>query len=73
MEIIPGLNISIDMIVDLMVKISMGLLCILSLIMVQQESMMDKVVSYSVGGSLKALVWGFCALCTLITVIVIMV
>ena len=73
MEIIPGLTISIDMIVNLMVEVSMVLLCILSLVMVRQESLMDKVVSYSIGGSLKALVWGFCVLCTLITVIVIVV
>lgn len=73
MEIIPGLTISVDMIVNLMTEISMGLLCILSLVMVQQERMMDKVVSYSIGGNLKMLVWGFCAFCTLITVIVIVV
>jgi len=73
MELIPGFTLTLDMIVSFLVDVSLVLICILSLIMVRQESLMDKVVSYSLGGSLKALVMGFCALCVLITVIVLIV
>lgn len=62
-----------DFIVNIMVIISMLLLCLLSLIMVRQAGLMNKVVNYPIGGSLKVLVWGFCFLCVAITAIVIVV
>lgn len=71
MEIIPGVTISLNLIIGIMVKVAMLLLLILSLIMVRQESLMDRVVNFSIGGSLKILVWLFCGLSLLFTVIVI--
>ncbi len=67
-------NINIfDFIVSALVTVSLALLCLLSLIMVRQAGLMNKVVNYPIGGSLKVLVWGFCFLCFLITAIVILV
>lgn len=71
MEIIPGLTVNLSLIVGIMIKVSMVLLLILSLVMVRQESLMDRVVNFSMGGSLRALVWLYCGLCLLFTVIVI--
>lgn len=73
MEELIGFNITFDSIVNFMVTISLVLLCILSLIMVRQAGLMNRVVNYPIGGSLKALVWGFAFTCLLITVIVILV
>lgn len=73
MEIIPGITINLSFVIGIMVKIAMLLLLALSLVMVRQESLMDKVVNFSIGGSLKALVWLFCGLSLLFTVIVIVV
>lgn len=62
-----------DLIVNVLVIISLVLLSFLSMIMVRQAGLMNKVVNYPIGGSLKVLVWGFCFLCLAITVIVILV
>lgn len=72
MEIVPGVVISFSMVVSLMVKISMGLILVLSLIMIRQESLMDRVVNLPVGRSLKMVVWGFFGLVLLATVIVVL-
>lgn len=72
MEIIPGVIISLSMIVSLMVKLSMVLLLILSLIMIRQESLMDRVVNLPIGKSLKFMAWGFFGLTLLTTVIVVL-
>ena len=67
-------NINIfDFTVNIMVTVALLLLCLLSLIMVRQAGLMNRVVNYPIGGSLKVLVWGFSFLCILITVIVILV
>lgn len=67
-------NVNIfDFIVNIMVTIALLLLCLLSLIMVRQAGLMNRVVNYPIGGSLKVLVWGFCFLCVIITAIVIVV
>lgn len=71
MEIIPGITIDLSFIVSIMVKIAMVLLLALSLVMVRQESLMNKVVNFSIGGSLRLVVWLFCGLCLSLTVIVI--
>jgi hypothetical protein len=71
MEIIPGITIDLSFIVSIMVKIAMVLLLALSLVMVRQESLMNKVVNFSIGGSLRLVVWLFCGLCLALTVIVI--
>lgn len=70
MEIIPGINISVDIITSLLVDVSMVLLCALSLIMIRQASLMNKVVNYYVGGSLKILVIGLALLCIFSTILV---
>lgn len=62
-----------DYIVNIMVIVSLLLLCVLSLVMVRQAGLMNKVVNYPIGGSLKVLVWGFSFLCIAITAIVILV
>ncbi|OGD72697.1 hypothetical protein A3K29_00940 [Candidatus Collierbacteria bacterium RIFOXYB2_FULL_46_14] len=72
MEIIPGVTISLSMIVGLMVKVSMILFLILSLIMVRQESLMDKVVNLPIGKSLKVLTWGYFLFSLFVTVIVLL-
>lgn len=73
MEELIGFNITFDSIVSFLVSISLILLSILSLIMVRQAGLMNRVVNYPIGGSLKVLVWGFAFTCLLITVIVILV
>ncbi len=60
------------MIVSLMVKVSMVLFLILSLIMVRQESLMDKVVNLPIGKSLKLLTWGYFLFSLFVTVIVLL-
>jgi hypothetical protein len=72
MEIIPGLTISVSLIVGIMVKISMILLFVLSLVMVRQESLMNGVVDLPIGGNLKMFTWGFSAAILLLTAIVIL-
>lgn len=71
MEIIPGLTINLSLIIGIMVKIAMILMLILSFVMIRQESLMDRVVNFSIGGSLKMLVWLYCGMSLLFTVIVI--
>ena len=73
MEELIGINITFDLIVGWLVNASLLLLTLLSLIMVRQAGLMNRVVNYPIGGSLKALVWGFAFICILITVIVILV
>lgn len=73
MEELIGINLTFDLIVGWLVNISLILLTVLSLIMVRQAGLMNRVVNYPIGGSLKVLVWGFAFICILITVIVILV
>ena len=73
MEIIPGVVISLSLIVGFMAKISMILFLILSIIMVRQESLMDKVVNLPIGKSLKILTWGYFLFSLFGTVIVLLV
>jgi len=60
------------MIVSFMVKISMVLFLILSLIMVRQESLMDRGVNLPIGKSLKILTWGYFLFSLFVTVIVLL-
>lgn len=73
MEELIGFNITFDSVVSFLVTLSLILLSLLSLIMVRQAGLMNKVVNYPIGGSLKVLVWGFAFTCLLITVIVMLV
>ncbi len=72
MEIIPGVTINLSLIVSMMVKISMVLILILSLIMIRQESLMDRVVNLPIGKGLKLITWGFVGITLLSTVIVLL-
>ena len=72
MEIIPGVSISLSLVVGFMVKISMVLFLIMSLIMVRQASLMDRVVSLPIGKSLKLLTWGYFLFSLFVTVIVVL-
>lgn len=73
MNEIFDINVTFDLIVSIMVEISLVMLALFSLIMVRQAGLMNRVVNYPIGGSLKALVWGFSIICLVITVIVILV
>lgn len=70
MEIIPGLHIGLDFVVINMAKVGMVFLCILNLVLVKQESTMEKVVSIPIKGSLRILVWGTFVLTLVLTAIV---
>lgn len=72
MEIIPGLTISVSMIVGWMVKISMVLVLILGLIMIRQESLMDRVLNMPIGKSLKVFVWAYFLVALMVTVVVLL-
>lgn len=72
MEIIPGVVVNISMVVGFMVKVSMVLILILSLLMIRQESLMDRVVNLPTGQSLKIITWAFFGLTLLTTVIVVL-
>lgn len=72
MEIIPGVTISLSMIVGLMIKISMVLLTVLGIIMVRQASLMGKVVNLPVGKSLKLSAWIYFFVSLFMTVIVLL-
>lgn len=60
------------MIVGIMIKISMILLLILGLIMVRQESLMDRVVNLPIGKGLKLFTWGYFLVALFMTVIVLL-
>jgi len=74
MEIFPGINIdiSLSLIVGIMVKMLMLILLFLSIIMVRQEALMDRVVNLPTGRSLKIVMWAFFGLTLLTTVIVVL-
>lgn len=72
LEIFPGMFLTLDLVVGLLVKAMMLILLFLSVIMVRQDGLMDRVVNMSLGGKLKLLVWAFFALNLLMTVIVIL-
>lgn len=72
MEIIPGITINLSVIVSLMVKVSMILILVLSLIIVRQESLMDRVVNLPIGKGLKLITWVFFTITLLMTVIVLL-
>lgn len=70
MELIPGIDIGLDMVMGVMIKILLALLTLLSLIFVRQVNLMDKVVSLQVGGRIKLAAWAVFLVCLLITGIV---
>lgn len=72
METILNSQITVSLIVGIMAKITMVLLLLMSLVMLRQTALMDKVIKLSVGGSIRLLVWSFFALVLLLTVIVVL-
>lgn len=73
METLLNGQITVSLIVMIMAKITMVLLLAMSLVMVRQVSLMDRVIKLPVGGSIKLLIWSFFALVLLLTVIVVLV
>jgi hypothetical protein len=73
MDIIAGINLNagLNLLVGIMVKILMVLLLILSLVMVRQESLMDKAVNIPLGRNFKMIVWTYFVLTLMLTGIVI--
>lgn len=66
-------EISLSFIVGLMVKACLVILTLLSLVMVRQASLMDKVVTVPVGNWFKAVVWGFFFVSLILTLGIILV
>ncbi len=65
-------QISVSMIVGVMVKALMILLLILSLVMVRQSSLMNRVVKLPEGNNVKILTWSFFILMSFLTAIVVL-
>lgn len=66
-------EISLSSIVGLMVKASLVVLTLLSLVMVRQAGLMDKVVAVSVGNWFKMVAWGFFLVSLILTLGIILV
>lgn len=71
MELVPGLVVNLDWVVSAFVKVLLVMIFILTLIMVRQASLMDRVVNVPIGGWFKGLVWVFSLVVFLITLAVI--
>lgn len=73
MELLPGVNLSIglNLVVGILVKILMIIIFLLSLVMLRQESLMDKVVNIPLGRNFKMVVWTFSLLTFMLTAIVV--
>jgi hypothetical protein len=72
METILNSQITVSMVVGIMVKITMVLLLFMSLVMLRQTSLMDRVIKLPVGASIKTFIWSFFAVLLLLTVIVVL-
>ena len=64
-NLIQAINLSL--VVGLLVKASLVLLTLLSLVTVRQTSLMDKVVSVPIGNWFKGIAWGFFWTCLVLT------
>ena len=73
MDIIPGVDIGLSSVVGVMVKILLVIITLLSLIIVRQVNLMDKVVSVTVGGNIKLMAFAFFMTSLVLTGIVILV
>ena len=51
--------LSLSLVVGLLVKVSLVLLTLLSLVTVRQAGLMDRVVSVPIGNWFKGIAWGF--------------
>jgi len=72
METILNGQITVSLVVGIMAKITMVLLLVMSLVMLRQTALMDKVIKLPVGGSIRTFIWSFFALVLLLTVIVVL-
>lgn len=72
-EILPGVNLDLNLVMMWLVRILMILITVLSLIMMRQIKLMDKVVNVPVGGNFKMLSRLFFWACLILTGIVILV
>ncbi len=70
-ELIPGFDLSLDIVVSFMVKVTMVLISIVSLVMLRQAGLMNKVVNLPVGKGFMVIAWGFAVMCWLMTGIVV--
>lgn len=73
LEILPGINLDLSLVMAWMVKILMVLITVLALIMMRQVKLMDKVVNVPMGGNFKMLSKLFFWVCLILTGIVILV
>lgn len=70
--VIPGLEVGLNLIVGVLVKILFGMVTILALLMARQSVLMDKVVNIPVGGFLKSITMFFFLLCLVMTAAVVL-
>ncbi len=70
-NLIQAINLSL--VVGLLVKVSLVLLTLLSLVTVRQASLMDKVVSVPIGNWFKGIAWGFFWTCLVLTAGVVLI
>lgn len=68
-----NLEANLSLVIGIMVKISLVIMTVLSLITVRQASLMDRVVSISIGNWFKMVAWVFFLVCLVLTVGVILV
>ena len=73
MEVMSGVDIGLSSVVGVMVKILLVVITLLSLIIVRQVSLMDKVVSVTVGGNIKLVAFVVFVTSLVLTGIVILV
>lgn len=66
-------NVSLSLVVGLMIKACLVILTLLSLVMVRQASLMDKVVTVPVGNWFKTVAWGFFLVSLILTLGIILV
>ncbi len=70
-DLITG--ISLSLVVGLMIKACLVILTSLSLVMVRQASLMDRVVTVPVGNWFKMVAWGFFLVSLILTLGIILV
>lgn len=66
-------NVGLSLVVGLMIKACLVILTLLSLVMVRQASLMDGVVTVSVGNWFKMVAWGFFLVSLILTLGIILV
>ena len=65
--------INLSLVVGLLIKVSLVILTLLSLVTVRQAGLMDKVVSVPIGNWFKVIAWGFFWTCLVLTTGVILI